>query len=100
MINPNYIPSVNDPLNGPGIEMVIDAVKKRRVNFPDEPIEMTLALILLNIGARFTPLECSGKEWRGFKKDLFLGGGTLTCPNGHEIEKGQGITLGWVLEPE
>lgn len=106
MINPDYIPSVNDPLNGASIELIADAFKRRRKNFPDEPNEMTLALILLHIGSRFTPLECANKEWRGFKKDLSVlysinpEKNWPACPNGHALSQGQGIVLGWVLEPK
>lgn len=95
-----YVPQPGQSLSGPGIEIVIQAVKRRRENFPDEPLEMTLSLILMHIGARFDPLRCEGKEWRGFKKDIKPGLGPPTCPNGHAIIKDQGITLGWVLNQE
>lgn len=94
-----YLAKLGNPLEGPGVVMIVEAIKRRQTNFPDEPLEMTVALILMNIGDRFTPLRCENKEWRGLKKDLVVAEDTdPTCPNGHDIIKERGLTLGWVID--
>lgn len=95
-----FTPQLGGQLDGQGIELILQAVKTRQENFPDEPLEMTLSLILLHIGARFDPLRCEGKEWRGLKKDILPGIGEPTCPNGHALVKERGLTIGWVINME
>lgn len=85
------------------IEMIVEAIERRRKNFPDEPKEMSIGLILANIGDRFTPVACVNGEWRGVKKDIPKGEGVPTCPNGHVMtQEPGGLTLGWVsvIDPE
>lgn len=85
------------PLSMSDLEMITDAIKKRRENFPEEPKEMTWALVLMNIGDRFTPVECMNGEWRGVKKDVPKGEDEPKCPNGHVLIQGKGgLTIGWV----
>lgn len=99
-LDPDYVPRLGETINGPSVPMIVEAVKKRQANFPDEPLEMTLPLILMNIGKRFQPLRCEGKEWKGIRRDIPPGTGEPTCPNGHAIVKERGITLGWVMDRE
>lgn len=94
----DFIPKLGHRLEGPGIEMIVEAVKRRQSNFPDEPFEITMALILMNIGDRFTPIRCEGREWRGYKKDILPGEGDPTCPNGHPLIKERGLRLGWIMD--
>ena len=98
--NDVYIPQAGETLEGPGLELILNAVERRQKNFPDEPLKVTLALILMNIGDRFTPLRCTEGEWKGYKWDISSSNDGLTCPNGHSIEKERTIALGWVPDTE
>lgn len=92
----DYIPLLGDHLKTEDIEMIVDAIDTRAANFPDEPKELTLALVLTNIGNRFTPLKCVGGEWTGLIKDIPRSQDSPTCPDGHALIKGEGIKLGWL----
>lgn len=98
----DYIPSLGRACNAMDIVVICEAVKKRQEKFPDETLEDSFTLILRYLGDRFQPLRCEGKEWRGYKKDLvaYEPGTTPTCPNGHELIKERGVTLGWVMGRE
>jgi hypothetical protein len=102
MINSDFRPQVGDTLDGDGVVMIADAIMRRRQNFPNEEMQMTIALVFLNIGSRFTPLECVGPEkWTGIKSDLPPSQeGPPVCPNGHTLEKGKPPVLGWVAFPD
>lgn len=91
-------PKPGDPISMEDVEMIMDAIGKRRQNFPDESVAITFALVLKNIGDRFTPVECIEQEWKGIKFELPKGEGVPTCPNGHPLMQDRGITLGWVQE--
>ena len=99
LVPADYIPKLGHQLEGPGIRMIVEAVQARQQNFPEEKIDETIPIILLNIGSRYVPLRCEGKEWKGYKKDIVLGDGPPTCPNGHAIIKEKGMVLGWVNDP-
>ena len=92
-----FMPKLGHKLEGAGMDMVIQAFLKRRENYPDEDISLTLGLILSAIGTRFDPLRCVEKEWRGYKKDIPPGTTNPTCPNGHDLIAERGVTLGWVM---
>lgn len=95
----DFVPKVGDPIEGESVVMITEAVIRRQKNFPDEPLEQTLPLILLNIGRRFDPLRCENGEWKGYKKDVkMVPGEDPTCPNGHGLIKKHGVTLGWVID--
>jgi hypothetical protein len=97
----DYVPTLGHRLEDQGVVEIVEAVRRRQTKFPDEPLEQTLPLILMNIGDRYVPLRCEGKEWRGYKKDILAklkAGGDLTCPNGHALIKERGVVLGWVID--
>lgn len=95
----NFVPKLGNTLHGPAIRVIIEAVEKRQEKF-DEELGVSLGLVLMNIGDRYQPLRCEGKEWRGLKKDILPGEGQPTCPNGHALIKERGLTLGWVMDRE
>lgn len=92
------VPKVGDALNIDDLEMIIEAVEQRQRNFPDEPSEMTLALVFFNIGDRFAPVTCINGEWSGLKKDIPKGNpqSIPKCPNNHVLTMGPGLRLGWI----
>jgi len=77
---------------------IVEAIRKRHANFPDEPIDMTSMLVLLNIGDRYAGVQCMNPEhnWTGIKKDIPKGEGVPTCPNGHVIMQTGGLVIGWL----
>jgi len=94
------IPQAGNKLTMTDVDQIAEAVKTRRNNFPDEPIEMTVALILFNIGDRYATATCINGEWSGFKQDIPKGDDNSipTCPNGHVMTQGPGLMLGWYLD--
>jgi hypothetical protein len=91
-------PKAGDKLSMEDVEQIAGAIKTRRENFPDEPFEMTVALVLYNIGDRYSPVECIEQEWTGVKQDIPRGEGVPKCPNGHVLTQGLGLKLGWYQE--
>lgn len=79
---------------------IIDAMETRSKNFPGEPFDMTLMLVLLNIGDRYTPVTCTEGEWVGKKEEVphCKEGDIPKCPNGHALHQGERVTLGWMVE--
>ena len=90
------IPKAGDILNGDDFDMIMEAVATRHNNFPDEPITITMGLVFSNIGDRFSPVTCIEQEWEDVKMNVSKGEGSPTCPNGHPLEVGPGLKLGWV----
>lgn len=80
------------------IEEILDAVKTRGENFPEEPEDMTWMLVLINIGNRYASVACIEGEWVGKKKDIPPGTGVPTCPNGHPLIQSAGLHLGWLAD--
>lgn len=93
------VPEDGDALNLEDAQMIIEAFIKRRENFPAEPSNMTLALILLNIGDRFATVTCIEEEWTSLVQDIPKGTGVPKCPNGHVLTKGPGMHLAWMSDP-
>mgnify|MGYP001183627664 CR=1 FL=1 len=94
------VPEAGKPLEVDDVEMILDAVAKRRENFPDEPAGLTFMLVLLNIGDRFAPVTCQEQEWEGYIQDVPKGEGVPKCPNGHTLVRGNPLKLGWVMPEE
>lgn len=92
------VPKAGDTVTMEDFEMILEAVKQRQKNFPDEPASMTFAMIFMGIGDRFTPVTCKELEWEGVKQDIPKGTDTPFCPNGHRLIMGPKISLGWVEE--
>lgn len=78
--------------------MILQAVNQRNKNFPDEPGAVTIALVLMNIGRRFTKVRCIEREWSGILQDIPKGEGVPKCPNGHALFEQRGLELGWIDE--
>lgn len=89
-------PKAGDALRIDDIEMILEAVEARSKNFPEEPVAVTLTIVMLNIGDRFSPVECVNGEWSSLKKDVPKGEGLPKCPNGHVLTQGAGLKLGWL----
>lgn len=91
------IPKAGDKFKMTDVEQIAGAIKTRQINFPDEPIELTAALVLLNIGDRYAAVSCINGEWNSLKQDIPKGDGVSIpkCPNGHVLTQGSGLVLGW-----
>jgi hypothetical protein len=63
-----------------------------------------MAFVLMNIGDRYSPVECVEHEWKALRKDVPIRKSPddpFLCPNGHEIMKtGSGLKLGWIRPVE
>jgi hypothetical protein len=90
------VPKPGDILTSDDFNMIMEAVKTRRENFPEEPAGMSMALVFFNIGDRFAKLECREQEWTGYKSDIPETDGDPKCPNGHELMQGPPLKLGWL----
>lgn len=78
-------------------DMVLEAVKERQLKDPKEPTALCLYVVLTKIGERYRKVQCLEQEWEGLKKDVqWERDGQPTCPNGHSLHPGSGLTLGWV----
>lgn len=87
------IPKIGELLTNDQIEIIYEAIERRRVNFPGESEMLTLALVLNNIGARYTPIWCEDCGYVGVLNDV---GSSLKCPNEHDLMKGLPLRLGWL----
>lgn len=66
------------------LEEITRSIMTRQNLFPDEPIEMSIGVVLANYGSGYTEIQCVNGEWSGTKNDLRPGdGGIPKCPNGH-----------------
>lgn len=92
----DHIPKAGDFLTIVDVEHIVEAIVTRQEKFPGEPVGVTIALILMNIGDRYSPVECIEQEWTGYKKDLERGEGVPKCPNGHVLTQGPGLKIGWL----
>lgn len=91
------IPEAGKPLSTEDMDMIFAAVRDRQTNFPNEPAALSFYVVINGIGERFRQVECIEQEWTGFKKDVILGNGAPTCPNGHSLTQGAGLTIGWIV---
>lgn len=86
-------------------EMIYEsfALHQERFHETHEPV-LSMAFVLLNIGDRYSPVECVEGEWKALRKDVPVRkkpDDPFLCPNGHEIEKtGSGLKLGWIRPVE
>lgn len=92
----SYVPEVGAPFSRTDLDMILEAMQERKVNFPDEPAALTLYFVICGIGERFRKIQCVEQEWECLKKDIPEGEGQPTCPNGHSLHEGPSITIGWV----
>jgi len=92
------MPEAGKPLSIEDASEIYEAIVKRKENFPDEPLHMTVVLVLLNIGDRYASVACMNEEhgWTGLKKDIPKGEGLPTCPEGHVLMQRGGLTIGWL----
>lgn len=89
---------IGKPLSIEDVEEILEALKRRAMNFPDEPQDMTLALVLMNIGNRRSKVSCNHGEWRGVLRDIppTPPGQVPTCPKGHPLIQHNRVSIGWV----
>lgn len=90
------MPEAGKPLSIKDAYEILEAMNTRRRNFPEETPDITVPLILLNIGDRYAEVHCINGEWSGIKKDIPKGEGVPKCPNGHVMTQGNGLVLGWL----
>lgn len=86
-------PDIGAPLSTDDFDMILEALAERGSKNPEEPGAITLWLILTGIGERFRKVQCVEQEFECLKKDVPE---SLTCPNGHTLHEGPGVTIGWV----
>lgn len=79
-------------------EMIMEATQQRQEKFPDEPTSLSMVFVMMNIGDRYSRVECREQEWTGVKADVTLRDGKPSCPNGHDIFVTEQVKLGWVGE--
>lgn len=89
-------PQSGEFINSSDTEMIYEAVKQRQTNFLGEPLVLSMSLVLMNIGNRFTPVECLEQEWNGLIIDVEKTDGDPKCPNGHTLRKGAPLKLAWL----
>lgn len=98
-------PMAGMPLRESDAELIYNAYAKHQERFHEshEPV-VSMAFVLLNIGDRYSPVECVEGEWKALRKDVPVRKDPedpFLCPNGHEIEKtGSGLKLGWIKPVE
>lgn len=90
------MPTVGTPLSTTDMDIIFEAVLDRKTNFPDEPSNMIFYLVLSGIGERYRTVQCIEQEWTCLKKDVPQGEDLPTCPNGHALVEGPGMTIGWI----
>jgi hypothetical protein len=86
-------PKPGAPLTTDDFDMIMDAVLERKQKHPNEPIKLTLYLVMSGIGERFRKIQCVEQEWACFKHEVPE---SMTCPNNHSLHEGPGLTLGWI----
>lgn len=95
------VPKAGDLVTTDDLEYILEAVHERQTNFPDEPAVVSIALVFMNIGSRFTPVECIEGEWSGYLMDVpKRPGEDPRCPNGHPVTKGKPLRIAWVDVPD
>jgi len=91
------IPAAGEPISEEDLDNVLEAVRARQVNFPDEPAVLSFGVVLMNIGDRYTKVRCINGEWEGLKLEIPKGEGIPTCPNDHPLIEAQTrLRLGWI----
>lgn len=102
MTDDEDIPKSGDVLSVQDIEMIAEAVLERQENFRDEPVDVSLCVVLSNIGDRFAQVSCINGEWTGvkFKANLRIVSDIPRCPNGHVLYQTEGLQLGWIYNNE
>lgn len=67
------------------ITKITEAVKARQENF-SEDLTMSIGVVLMNYGDRYTDVKCVKGEWEGKKINLLVKrDGVPKCPNGHVL---------------
>lgn len=81
-------------------ELIYETFALHQERFPDHKPVLSMAFVLMNIGDRYSPVECVEHEWKALRKDVpkrEKADDPFLCPNGHEIQKvGSGLKLGWI----
>lgn len=101
----DLMPKPGAPLMEDDFNDLTQAYATRRRNFPNEKIEMSLGLILFNLGERYATVVCdtlhsNNRFWMSLKKDVVVNG-VPVCPMGHRLQVvKKGMRLAWVNEPE
>ena len=77
---------------------IANMIQMRRGRFPDEELETSVMMVLLNCGESSVRVGCTGSErWTGAKGELTPREGIPLCPNGHSlVEMGGGHRLALV----
>jgi hypothetical protein len=90
-------PGAGSPLRVEDVADILEIIETRKHNFPEEPLDITLPVVLFNLGDRFAKVWCITCGWSGFKLELPMTyNGVPRCPNGHVMMQGKGMRLGWI----
>lgn len=92
-------PQAGKALTTSDFDMIMEAVRRRTENFPGENPVMSLALVMFNIGDRYSQVTCVGEEaWTALKCEVAQQPGKRVpmCPQGHVLTQDYGLSLGWV----
>lgn len=90
-------PKAGTALRVEDVDLILESVNARQKIWANEPIDMSLKVVLFNIGDRFAEVACVGGEWSGTKTTFPPGQtGVPKCPNGHVCVQGKGLRLGWL----
>lgn len=89
-------PVANAAISTDDIDMIFDAVLERQQKNPSEPAKLSFYLVISGIGDRFRKVQCLEQEWEGLKKDIPFSIEAPVCPNGHTLNEGPGLYIGWV----
>lgn len=90
------MPEIGEQITLHDIEMIFDLVAERGKKFPDEPGALTFAMVLMNVGDRFSTVQCTEQEWSGTKQEASTLEGLPICPNGHPLTYLSEMRLGWI----
>lgn len=95
------LPDVGKAFSMADFDMVLEAVQERQEKLKEkgeeEPVTLTLYLMLTKMGERFRKVQCIEQEFECLKSEIdWDGESEPTCPNGHSLHPGPGLTLGWV----
>ena len=86
------------PLTLEDAEALAASVAYRQQRWPDESLQQSIMVVVLNFGDHWTRVDCIGGEWAGQKRDLPRTTGIPHCPNGHVLTESEHKQLGVISD--
>lgn len=93
------MPDIREPgdsITADDVTIIMETFRYRQKNFPGESEDISMRVVLLNVGDGMAPVECVNGEFSGLKRDISMTGTFPKCPNNHVMLEGKGVKLGWV----